>query len=76
MWDILEDIARNTDQPYLAWNISHARMNERFYKEREREQLKKEITEDVLSSISVMFETGEAVKEINSLTKALEQLGK
>ena len=76
MWDILENIARNTDQPYLAWNISHARMNDRLYKEREREQLKKEITEDVLSRISAMFETGEAIKEINALNKAIEQLEK
>ena len=40
------------------------------------EQLKKEIIEEVLSRISIMFETGEAIKEINTLNKAIEQLAR
>ena len=43
---------------------------------REMEHMKKEIIEEVLSRISIMFETGEAIKEINALNKAIEQLGK
>ena len=43
---------------------------------REMEQMKKEITEEVLSRISIMFETGEALEKIKSLNKAIEQLGK
>ena len=43
---------------------------------REMEQMKKEIIEEVLSRISIMFETGEAIKEINALNKAIEQLGR
>lgn len=43
---------------------------------REMEQIKKEIIEEVLSRISIMFETGEAIKEINALNKAIEQLGR
>ena len=50
-----------------------------LYNEIERRQqietLKKEITEDVLSRISIMFETGEALNKINALNKAIEQLG-
>ena len=42
---------------------------------REMEQMKKEIIEEVLSRISIMFETGEAIKEIKSLNQAIEQLG-
>ena len=42
---------------------------------REMEQMKKEITEEVLSRISIMFETGEALEKIKSLNKAIEQLG-
>ena len=57
-------------------NIVHARMRERLNKQQERDQLKKEITEDVLSRISIMFETGEAIKEINALNKAIEQLAR
>ena len=76
VWDFLEDFARDADQPHQVMNIVHARMRERFNKEREREQLKKEIVEEVLSRISIMFETGEAIKEINALNKAIEQLAR
>ncbi len=76
VWDFLEEIARDANQPHQVMNIVHARMRERLYKQQEREQLKKEITEDVLSRISIMFETGEALKEINALNKAIEQLAR
>lgn len=76
MWDFLEDFARNANQPQQVLNIVHAKMNEHLYCDLERQQLKKEITEDVLSRISAMFETGEAIKEINALNKAIEQLEK
>ncbi len=76
VWDFLEEIARDANQPHQVMNIVHARMRERLYKQQEREQLKKEITEDVLSRLSIMFETGEAIKEINALNKAIEQLAR
>ena len=76
VWDFLEDFARDANQPHQVMNIVHARMRERLYRQQEREQLKKEITEDVLSRISIMFETGEAIKEINALNKAIEQLAR
>ena len=76
VWDFLEDFARDANQPHQVMNIAHAKMSERFYKEREKEQLKKEIIEEVLSRISIMFETGEAIKEINALNKAIEQLAR
>lgn len=76
VWDFLEDFARDANQPHQVMNIVHARMRERLYKQQEREQLKKEITEDVLSRISIMFETGEAIKKINSLNEAIEQLAR
>ena len=76
VWDYLEEIARETDKPHLVMNIVHARMVERYNKQQEREQMKKEIVEEVLSRLSIMFETGEAIREINALNKAIEQLGK
>ena len=76
VWDFLEEFAREANQPHQVINIVHARMRERLYRQQEREQLKKEITEDVLSRISIMFETGEAIKEINALNKAIEQLAR
>ena len=76
VWDFLEDFARDADQPHQVMNIVHARMRERLNHEREKEQLIKEITEAVLSRISIMFETGEAIKQINALNNAIEQLEK
>ena len=76
VWDYLEEIARETDKPHRVMNIVHARMIERYNKQQEREQMKKEIVEEVLSRLSIMFETGEAIREINALNKAIEQLGK
>lgn len=61
MWDYLEEFARDANQPHQVMNIAHAKMLDRFNREREKEQLKKEIIEEVLSRISIMFETGEAV---------------
>ena len=76
VWDYLEEIAREADKPHLVMNIVHARMIERYNKQQEREQMKKEIVEEVLSRLSIMFETGEAIREIYALNKAIEQLGK
>ena len=76
VWDYLEEIAREADKPHLVMNIVHARMIERYNKQQEREQIKKEIVEEVLSRLSIMFETGEAIREITALNKAIEQLGK
>ena len=76
VWDFLEEFAREANQPHQVMNIVHARMRERLYRQQEREQLKKEITEDVLFRISIMFETGEAIKEISALNKAIEQLAR
>lgn len=56
MWDYLEDFARDANQPHQVMNISHAKMLDRLNRKRETEQLKKEITEDVLSRISLNIE--------------------
>lgn len=42
---------------------------------REMEEMKQQVIEEVLSRISIMFETGEAMQKIKSLNKAIEQLG-
>lgn len=76
MWDYLEEFARDANQPHQVMNISRAKMLDRLNREREKEQLKKEIVDEVLSRLSIMFETGEAIKEINSLNKAIEQLAR
>lgn len=45
-----------------------------FHHKIEMEQMKKEIINEVLARISIMFETGEALKEIKSLNDAIENL--
>lgn len=46
-----------------------------YNQRQERERIKREIAEEVLSRISVVVENGNAIKEINLLNKAIEQLG-
>lgn len=45
-----------------------------FQNKLKMEQMKKEIIDEVLARISIMFETGEALKEIKSLNDAIENL--
>lgn len=63
-------------QMELNWMYAHKRMRDDWEHKHEMERMKREIVEEVLSRISIMFETGEAIKKINSLDKAIEQLGK
>lgn len=55
--------------------LSSKRFDEENHR-REMQTMKEQIIEEVLSRISIMFETGEAIKEINALNKAIEQLGR
>lgn len=63
-------------QAEFNWMYAHKRMRDTLEHQREMEKLKNEIVEEVLSRISIMFETGEAIKEINALKKAIEQLAR
>lgn len=50
---------------------SHARIADEMNRRREMEQMKKEITEDVLSRISIRIED-EALKQLKDLLNGLE----
>ena len=63
-------------QMELNLMYAHKSMRDEWEHRHEMERLKKEIVEEVLSRISIMFETGEALKEINALNKAIEQLAR
>ena len=76
VWDYLEDIARETGKPYLVTNIVHAKMIERYNQQQDREQMKKEIIEEVLARIAVKVDTGEAIQEMKGLNKELEKFEK
>lgn len=62
-------------QMELNWMYTHKRIRDDLEHKREMERMKKEIVEEVLSRISIMFETGEAIKKIDSLNRAIERLG-
>jgi len=74
---LFQHFIRGMDSKMQA-ELSHIyhqnRIKNQWLQQREREQLKKEIMEEVLSRISIMFETGEAIQKIHSLNKAIEQL--
>ena len=61
-------------QSELSLHFQHQRMIEAFNQKAELEKLKKEIVEEVLSRISIIFETGDAIKKIDALNKAIKQL--
>lgn len=61
-------------QTELALHFQHQRMIETFNQKSELEKMKNDIIAEVLSRISIMFETGEAIKKIDALNKAIQQL--
>ena len=62
-------------QAQLRYMYTRNNLLNEYEHRQEMERMKKEVTEDVLSRISIMFETGEALNKINALNKAIEQLG-
>lgn len=75
--DLFRHFISGMDEKMQA-QLNHMYARNSLFNEIERrqemERMKKEITEDVLSRISIMFETGEAIKKINALNEAIEQL--
>ena len=75
--DLFRHFISGMDEKMQA-QLNHMYARNSLFNEIERrqeiERMKKEITEDVLSRISIMFKTGEAIKKINALNKAIEQL--
>ena len=60
----------------LCWNFQHALMSQRFFAEREREKLKKEIINEVLQQISLTTNAEEVISQIKDLQKGLDDLYK
>lgn len=63
-------------QMELALHFQHQRMLEQYNQQKELERMKLEIVNEVLSRISIMFSTGEAMNKIKGLNEAIEQLTK
>ena len=60
--------------PQASYNLQRDLMSLGISLQREREKLKKEITDDVLKQISIQVNSGDAIKEINGLQQAIEKL--
>lgn len=72
--DFFTYLIQGTDskmQAQLNYLYSHARTMDEINHHREMEQMKKEITEDVLSRISIRLED-EALKQLKDLLNGLE----
>ena len=59
-------------QAELNWMFTHNRMMDEINHRREMEQMKREITEDVLSRISIRLED-EALKQLRDMLNSLGQ---
>ena len=70
----------NIDDKNMQATLRYLQVKDNMIKEynrkREKEQMKQDIIEDVLSYISIMIENGEAIQKINGLNNAIIQLGK
>lgn len=76
MYEILSKKARELNNPYLALQLAHQSAAQQYKEAQEREQLKKEITAEVLSNIAVSVDTKDAIMQIKELNKAINSLGK
>ena len=59
-----------------CWNFLHALMSQRFFAERERAKLKKEIIDEVLQHFSLSTNVEEIISQIKDLQKGLDDLYK
>lgn len=60
--------------PTLKFNLQKQKIYERIEAKREKEMLINEITNEVLKRLSVKAETADAIMEIESLQKAIDNL--
>lgn len=76
VWDYLSELAYNTDKSYLISSITHEKILDTYNKNKEREELIKEITNRVIERISVDVNVENAILEINKLKQSIDNLGK
>lgn len=74
-WYYMTHPAKTEAEIYERFNEVHNRMREEFDKQREREQLKREIIDEVMKRITIEIKN-EASPAIQDLKKQLESLGK
>jgi len=74
-WYYMMHPATTEAEIYERFNEAHDRIREKFDKQREREQLKREIIDEVMKRITIEIKN-EASPAIQDLKKQLATLGK
>lgn len=74
-WYYMTHPATTEAEIYERFNEAHDRIREKFDKQREREQLKREIIDEVMKRITIEIKN-EASPAIQDLKKQLSTLGK
>ena len=74
-WYYMTHTAKTEAEIYERFNEAHDRIREKFDKQREREQLKREIIDEVMTRITIEIKN-EASPAIQDLNKQLATLGK
>ena len=75
MFDYLVSDFPKEKQATLNMMYARSRMIDEYNHRQEMEQMEKRITANVLKALSIKFETGDALNEIKSLNRAIEDLG-
>ena len=65
-----------TAQATLKMMYTHSQMIDKYNNQREMEQMKKEIADDVLSRISATVDVGEIIEQIEELRRMIDSLGR
>lgn len=63
-------------QATLNRMYAHCKIQDEYNRRRELEQLKREIVNEVLNSLSLTTDVQEAVRKVKELDSAIDQLGK
>ena len=70
------DAAAKTNDPNLRWQLQKEDIRQNYYARQERQQLKEEITNDVLSRLRLELDIAPTLQQIKDLQQALDNLGK
>lgn len=62
--------------PNTMFQLQRKAFHLRFVFQKHEQEVEKRITENVLKALSVKVETDDAIKKINALDKAIQNLGK
>ena len=74
IYEIVSELARAQGNYEIAMKCNTANMMNTLNQKQERQQLVKEIAGEVISRISIMFDTDNAISKIKALNEAINKL--